>query len=49
MKMTASRRPAPRRPSMIAWPCGVCTSYSRRRIQNVETSVPTATMTVDMK
>ncbi|MCY1461072.1 hypothetical protein D9M71_786920 [compost metagenome] len=49
MKITASQSTGTTRPSMISWPCGVCIQLLEARIQKVETSVPSATITVERK
>ncbi|MNH26028.1 hypothetical protein D3C79_860570 [compost metagenome] len=49
MKMTANQSTGTTRPSMISCPCGVCIQLLEARIQKVETSVPSATMTVAKK
>ncbi len=47
--MIANQSTGTTMPSMISWPCGVCIQLLDARIQNVEISVPTATMSVEKK
>src|SRR3546814_11313576 len=49
LKITAHQSTGTNMPSTIAWPCGVCIQLLAEMIQNVDSSVPSATMQVEKK